>query len=479
MLSKWSGQPSCIAARISFVLLIGGSISAGLGCAQANDGATSSGSRRDVNLAGYNVVFILADTLRADHLGAWGYARDTSPFLDRYTRSSLQFRRARSQASCTFPSVNSILTSRNTFEFIDPETRPGIPAETPTIADVLSANGYATAAISASPIVRTTPGPFNPKGGFGSGFDTFDESCTWATSDCVTPLAVERLDTLDEPFFLYLHYMDPHGPYRARAEHRGQFAKPYHGPNEFIALGDPNPIEQAVREGRADQLLEEGDIEHLIDLYDQDIASFDTGLNELFSALEAKFSLTKTIVVLVADHGEAFYEHKTIKHCHTVFDEETWVPLIFHLPGETMPAVFDQPVQNLDVVPTLYDYLGIATKDMELEGRTLRPLIAGASDGDDLAFSAYGRFRSVNDHRYKLIFDVGGPGGIENWALYDLEQDPQESTNVLSQNRAVFRRLHDELSTWMDRVEPGASTGSRLDKAREIEEELRKLGYLG
>jgi len=157
-----------------------------------------------------NVIFIMVDTLRADHTSVHGYHRSTTPFLEQLAERSVVFERARAQAGCTFPSVNSILTSRYPFDFYrDGFTDMGIPEEIPSLAEILRGHGYATAAVSASPIVRATPCEFNPSAGFGRGFDVFDESCLWGSAKCVNQKPLEVLTTIEGPFFLYLHYMDP------------------------------------------------------------------------------------------------------------------------------------------------------------------------------------------------------------------------------------------------------------------------------
>ncbi|MGH9361061.1 MAG: sulfatase-like hydrolase/transferase, partial [Thermoanaerobaculia bacterium] len=168
-----------------------------------------------------NVVLVLVDTLRADHLGVYGYRRPTSPALDAFAREAVVFTDARSQAGCTFPSVNSLLTSQLPERFLgQPEGRIGIPDGIPTLPEILRARGWATAAVSASAVVRRRPIRHNPHGGFGRGFDLFLEECAWKSAACVNERALAALDTLPRPFFLYLHYLEPHAPYRPPRFHQ-------------------------------------------------------------------------------------------------------------------------------------------------------------------------------------------------------------------------------------------------------------------
>lgn len=439
-----------------------------------------------------NVIFILVDTLRADHLGAYGYARDTSPNLDAFARGSVFFRDARSQASCTFPSVNSILTSRYPAAFLgQPNQAMGIPENVPSLAEILRQRGYRTVAISTSAVVRNTPSRHNPTGGFGRGFDVFLEDCEWRPAVCVNRQAFRELrrdagggdadggdaDGGDgRPLFLYIHYLDPHGPYRPPQDHQRRFAT-RQPEKAFIRNGNPNPIGDMLYKGAPDPGATPADLEHLKDLYDDEIAYLDGHLLRLFRHLEEGGWLDDSIVVFASDHGEEFLEHGHIKHCRTVFDTLVKVPLFFRIPGVEASAV-EHPVQNLDIVPTLLDYLGIPAAGLPLEGRSLRPLIeTGKAEGpakNPFQYSLAGPYRSVADGRFKLIQDLGG----EAFWLFDLKRDPGETRDVLAAERRTFHRLRDALGGWLAQTEGQGRADESLRKAREAEEKLRSLGYL-
>lgn len=423
----------------------------------------------------FNVVLVLVDTLRADHLQSYGYERETSPFFDQLAGRWIQLKNVRSQASCTFPSVNSLLTSKNVFRFFDEATRPGIPPDTPSLAEILGAHGYATAAVSASPIVRKTPSKHNPRGGFGRGFDIFDEKCQWYQSSCVSTRAGKTLAQLQEPFFLYLHYMDPHDPYIAMKEVRGKFAGEYKGEHPYIAEGDPNPIDALVRQGKAKETITREDLDYLRDLYDEEISAFDFGLKMLLDILETNRLMERTILVITSDHGESFLEHGTIKHCFTVYDTETRVPMLFYLPRVQMPIRRTTWVQNLDVVPTILDYLGIDGSPYGLEGESLRGVIEGGEDPERRAYSSMASQRSVNDERYKVLYDIAN----ESYRLFDLVADPGETRDLAGEEPRTLNRLQHQLHAWERTVEKDADSEERLRKAQEIENELRNLGYLG
>ncbi len=430
-----------------------------------------------------NVIFILVDTLRADHLGAYGSARDTSPNLDAFARGSVFFRDARSQASCTFPSVNSILTSRAPAAFLgQPNQAMGIPEQVPSLAEILRQRGYHTAAVSASAVVRNTPSQHNPGGGFGRGFEVFQEDCVWKAAACVNRQVLggqmlgkhrSEADGGDNPpLFLYIHYIDPHGPYNPPRDYQRRFAKGDPG-KSFIRNGNPNPIGDMLYKGGLDPGVTPADLQHLRDLYDDEISYLDGQLLHLFRLLEEGGWLDDSIVVLAADHGEEFLEHGHIKHCRTVFVSSVKVPLFFRIPGVASRAL-EHPVQNLDIVTTLLDYLGVPTAGLTLEGKSLRPLIETGRAGDPYQYSLSGAYRSVADGRFKLIQDLGGDG----FWLFDLKRDPGETKDVLAAERRTFHRLRETLGGWLARTEGQDRADESLRKAREAEQKLRSLGYL-
>ena len=428
-----------------------------------------------------NVIFILVDTLRADHLGAYGYSRPTSPALDAFARESVLFQNARSQAACTFPSVNSLLTSRYPPVFLgQPGQALGIPASVPSLAEVLQARGYTTVAVSASAVVRNTPSRHNPGGGFGRGFDLFLEDCLWKSASCVNRQAfghLQRRGGGDKPLFLYLHYLDPHGPYAPPSTYKRQFAGGGEPERAFIRNGNPNPIGDWLYKQAPDPAVTPRELQHLVDLYDDEIAFWDAEFARLLARIEEAGLLEDSILVIASDHGEEFLEHGHIKHCRNLFDTTVRTPLILRIPG-VEPKQVAAAVENLDIVPTLLDYLGIETVGLTLEGRSLRPLIEGGEEPEPAAerrqYATQGPWRGVSDGRYKLIHDLANGG----FALYDLSADPGETRDVLRDQRRTFHRLRQDLTAWLGRAEGEWAASESVRKAQEAEKKLRSLGYL-
>jgi len=404
-----------------------------------------------------NVIFVLVDTVRADHTSFHGYERPTTPFLEELATESIVFERARSQAGCTYPSVNSFLTSRYPFDFYrrGPDDM-GIPEAYPSMAEILKRNGYTTIAVSASPIVRSTPSKHNPSAGFG----------------CVNRRALELLDGLQEPFFLYLHYMDPHDFYQAPSSYR-KFAEEYEG-FDFIADGNPNPIGEMLYDNGPTINYSEADIQYLVDLYDDEILYFDIVFGKLVGALRNSGVLDRSMLVVTSDHGEEFLEHGHVKHCRGVWNTLTHVPLLLRLPGSTEPKRVDSSVQLVDLLPTVLDYLDLAAEEIEMEGNTMRPLIEGSPTTSRFSFSDQSKYRGVDDGRFHLILD-----GIEtSITLFDTHTDPLELQDIYSEGHPGLETLALELDKWLDRTGQRVRFDLALAAAKAQEDQLRALGYL-
>ena len=419
----------------------------------------------------WNVVLLLVDTLRADHLGVYGYERDTSPALDAFAAASVVFADHRSQAPCTYPSVNSILTSRAPQRFTGRESGGfTIPAELPSLPRILQARGYATLAVSASPIVRATPTDLNRFGGFAGGFDLFLERCLSRRAACVNRDAFTYLPLLRQPFFLYLHYMDPHAPYQQPDFYEKRFFRGARG-KKWVRAGDPYPIERLVEDGARDR-IDPADLSALIDLYDDSIGFFDQQFALLLEALAEQDALENTLIAVIADHGESFLEHDKILHCRTLYEPEIRVPWLMQVPGVAGPVQVQGPTANLDVVPTILDLLGADVSGYGFDGRSHRRIIEGGGGRqvDGTVFADWGTLGSATDGRFKLIADRKA----QTAALYDLATDPAEQRDLAAERTGDVRRLASELEAW----QRAATQDGAEEEGESVEDQLKALGYL-
>jgi len=439
---------------------------AAIGCGAANEPIAKGPEVQ-------NVIIVLVDTLRADHMSTYGHHRETTPFIDQFASGAVVFEHARSQAACTFPSVNSLMTSRYTDVFArQGKGHFGIPEAYPTIAEILDGHGYHTVAVSASPIVRDTPSTLNPNGGFGRGFDRFIEGCVWKHGACVNRKIFQVLKRLEEPFFLYLHYMEPHAYYQPHPKYEKKFAGPYDG-FDFIEQGNPKPISKMLYADGPKVEITDRDIQHLVDLYDDEIRYFDDVFRRLLGRLEALGQLDETIVVLASDHGEEFLEHGHIGHCRGIWDTLTRVPLVLRIPGVDGRRL-DAAVENLDIVPTILDYLGVDDEGIGLEGKSLRPLIEGREESTLFAFAKQTEYRSADDGRFHLILDTNK----NHFTLFDVRVDPLEQHDLYDPSHPGLDPLGAALDGWIKETGRRVSLRDSVAADKAKEEELRALGYL-
>ena len=462
-----------LALAAALVLALGGS-----GCRAPSD--SPSDAKQDAEPASTpitvadgrppNVLFVLVDTLRADRLSLYGYSRPTSPRLEQFARErGVVFRSAWSNAGCTYPSVNSLFTGlwpqRVLEEF--PKIGMAIPAALPTMAEMFAGSGYATAAVSASEVVRKTPGKLNPDGGFDRGFSSFDERCGGRWAGCVNQRAIDKLDQLTEPFFLYLHYLDPHASYSPpqgapRAYSRATRA----AASPWARKGFARTIERVLL-APGGPGIEPDDARHLSDLYDDEVAYFDSRFGALIAELERRALFERTIVVFAADHGEELLDHGHWGHCADLaYQTVVGTPLVIAAPGFA-PGARDAPVSNVDLLPTLAELAGLPIDRARLDGRSLAPLLRGRPDsGDDrMVFAAEGSARVAVAGDLMLRLNLRD-GGIELDArLGELVRDEAAETRL---RRALFE--------WIRRVDRGNSESVR--RADEVREQLTALGYL-
>lgn len=444
-------------------------------------------------------MLVVVDTLRADRLGVLGQPRDLTPELDRLAARSAVFTQARAQAPCTFPSVNSLLTSRSPWAFSGrPLGHLGIPEEFPTLPQELRRAGYRTAAVSASPVVRRRPGSLNREGGFGRGFDLFLEGCAWQEAGCVGRRAADVVKVLPEPFFLYLHLLDPHDPYAApRHPARRRLTSGAAPADPAVAAGDPRPAAERLRR-TGDAGLDPAELAWLRDRYDEEVAWTDRRLGQILELLEEHGLLERSLLVVTADHGESFLEHGQLRHCRSLHDEEIHVPLLVRLPGSDLDASLrarrvEAPVALLDVAPTLLDYAGGGVDRRRqgagrgrvpgMEGLSLRPWLDGTADEATptppvLASAGTGRALVVG--RWKLIHELDEGAAGTRSRLYDLAADPREESDLAAARPEVVARLRSELDRRLAATEGEGldATARRLQRSRETVRSLRALGYL-
>jgi arylsulfatase A-like enzyme len=425
-----------------------------------------------------NIVLVSIDSLRADHLGCYGYDRDTSPAIDALATGGVLFERAIAQSPWTLPSHASLLTSLYARAHGANAARFQVPATVPTLATALAAAGYATHAVVSGPFMQA-------RFGMARGFDTYDDSLAQGehresheavTSPALHTRAVALLETATRPFFLFLHYWDVHYDYVPPPPYDTKFDPGYVGtlsPHRF--MGNPD-----IHAG-----MDRRELRHLVALYDGEIAWVDEHIGRLLEALRRLGIDDQTILVLVADHGDEFFEHGEKGHQHSLYQELLHVPLVLRLPGGPRGRRIAERVELIDVMPTLLEAAGVPTPP-GLHGRSLLPLVRGEAWSTRPVFAETSKVRktrqdrrktkawSVHDGRYKLIRYAAERYPAE---LYDLERDPREQHNVIATAPERATELWAAHEAWQRRV-PLASGAAHERLDGKLRERLEALGYL-
>ena len=367
----------------------------------------------------YNIILIVMDTVRADHMGAYGYHLPTSPNMDRLAEKGRLFKQARSQGPNTGVSLPSLFTGKY-FSEIARHRRKVVYMDdsNTTMAEIFKAGGYHTWAISSF-------GYFREIFGYGQGFDEFDTRIMrlrqdvyhTKTSDLVTQFALEKIDRWESeatrPFLLVAHYADPHVTY---VDHD---------------YGD------TFNKG-------------ILPRYDEEIRFVDDHVGRLIEGLETRHLMDDTIIVIVSDHGEglvAYKDHGHRYHGQHVYDNLVRTPLIMWVPGG-QPGVTETPVGNLDVLPTLMELTGVTTSS-RLSGVSLVPFLQDEVFRRGPVFTEKGYPRdkikfAMVDWPYKLHWRPAH----NRWELYDLNIDPGEKHDLTRKRPKVLRKLRKRFKIW-------------------------------
>jgi arylsulfatase A-like enzyme len=426
-----------------------------------------------------NLILVTLDTVRADHLGCYGRPGNPSPTIDRLAREGVKFDMAISQAAVTPVSHASILSGRNPqghgLRVIHAKTGYRLPDSVPTLATILQASGWNTAAFLSSFTV-------SEHFGLQRGFDVFNTGISTAPSrlmvskgedfwgwdlgsnqrraDATADKALEWLQGVQEPYFLWMHYWDPHD----------------------IRILPPNDV--------MDRFPPSGDgtEQKKIAIYDSEIYFVDFQLQRLFAALEALGQADSTMVVLTADHGQGLGEHDWWFH-RLLYQEQIHIPLIVKIPGGPTGVTVKELVRSIDIFPTVLQTLGLAVPPgidgedlLELvgeEARAPRHAYADALNLYDLNSRMVQRRRpnddllySVIEYPWKLIYRSRRPDESE---LYDLESDPDEAVNLYASETDQANRLVEVLREFGGFVEQPFGDGEGDPEALE---RLRALGYV-
>ncbi len=414
-----------------------------------------------------NVVLICIDTLRADRLGCYGFSRRTSPHIDRVAEQGVVFEKCISPSIPTHPGHTNMLTGRDVFSHqivCQGSARVELDEEIPTLAQLLQQAGYFTAAAD------------NLGRWFNRGYELYqgyswerDTSGPWRKAEAVNKAAFEVLEEAigrRQPFFLFLHYWDPHTPYLAPPPFNRMFYSRSRNEKDpsIHALDQMWAGYDAFRFYFANWLGGMGavtDPEYVNALYDAEIAYCDSCLAELLTRLDEAGKAEDTLLILTSDHGEELDEHQMWWDHHGMYETNLHVPLIMRCPSRLPTGRRVKGTVTLtDIVPTVLELLGHheLLAGHELEGRSMLPAIAKRRRRElhpqlYITECTWMKKRGLRTRRHKLIqrLTESDMHGRPEFELYDLQADPQEQHNLAEQQPGLRDRMLRQLETIRDR----------------------------
>jgi arylsulfatase A-like enzyme len=437
-----------------------------------------------------NVLLVSLDSLRADHVHCYGYERETSPTMDRLAAEGIRFANAISTSSWTLPTHLTMFTSRY-------QTAHGVTVDTltlnpaiPTLGEIMKAGGYSTAGFISGPYVA---GHYGYKRGMDTyvdlsqGYDHRAEARATIASPAINDHAMEWLAAhKDEPFFLFLHYFDIHYDFIPPPPYDSMFDPDYTGSMDgtrFIERKDVHPR------------MDPRDLEHIKALYDGEIRFTDEHVGRILDRLRDYGLLDNTLVILVSDHGDEFFEHGNKGHHRTVYDEVLRIPFLIRLPdGASAGTVVEEQASLVDVMPTILGYVGLAGP-AGMEGRNLIDIAGGADADRDAIYAEFYDKRGFNlqvarrtpttkviQHFNRITHPSSDP--VE---LYDVARDPNENDDLHGSEPERERAELDLLGAWLDErwkvwrefQDLGGSEAGGVEIDDELAERLRQLGYAG
>lgn len=410
--------------------------------------------------AARSVLVVMLDTLRADHLSGYGYGRATSPVLDRFAEDNIKFSYAVTAAPWTPPSVASMFTGvyPATHGWMPPNRRDDVrqmavklDSKLTTLAELFQQQGFSTAAVSPNPWITE-------EFGYQQGFDSFTYSARAPAEEIVRigTAKIDELAAVGKPFFVYLHFLDPHDPYTPPGEYKSAFTGE--------VPGRQYPPKELQR----------------INLYDGEIRYLDDQLGRLFAALRERGLYDDLTIIVVGDHGEQFMEHGQHGHGHQLYNEEVHVPLLLKSPKAGVSRTVDATASTVDIFPTA----------LRAAGLEVPAAIPGVSLLDNEALEEReGVFTEIEkDFRQKafttpdglkLIRQTNEDSSETVLGVFDFRRDPKEAAPV--SDGEVVATLNGELSQAYRYALSGRIEGSETAKAQMKDstvEQLKTLGYL-
>jgi len=408
-----------------------------------------------------NVLLIVCDTLRADHVGCYGYFRETTPNIDRVAAEGVLLEDFYNSGAPTGPGFTCIYTGLHSIHhrfylFLPPNIRP-IDDTIFTLPEIMRARGYTTAALD-----NLINFPAHSKH-FVRGYEFYINASpgAFASPPVITAEQVNRRllpwirDHSDERFFLFVHYWDPHLPYNQPKEYQNLFHHERGSLSDLEVREAPAGYKYVPGWGRVDE-INEGGADRSIDLYDGEVAYMDHAIGETLDVLEEAGILEETLIIVTSDHGEQLGQHGAWGH-NALHDSVTHIPLILRYPKRLPRGRRVRGFgQHIDLLPTILDLTGGPPRLPNIDGRSLTPLLMGKPLRERVFMEHVGLQRAVRTEEWKFIEYVRGkaaPGRSMTperpVQLYNVRDDPMEAINLAEKEKKQRRVLQEALDGWV------------------------------
>lgn len=431
----------------------------------------------------YNIILILFDSIRADHLSCYGYKRKISPAIDKLANEGVLFEQAISQSTWSLPSQCSILTSKYVPSHGVDDIYKRLSDSELTLGEILKIYGYETAAFTGGFWLSSV---FNS----GQGFDLYSDNLTFGKMQETVPLALDWLkNNKDKRFFLLLQGFDGHSPFNLSKEYEEKFVDPaYNGIFKTLTLdhniGDRLTADEFYLDYSYEKRVKvaKKDIQYIIDNYDGSIAWADKSIGDFLQKIDGLGLKDNTIVILTSYHGTPLFEHGIIlrRQHGGVTDGTIRVPLIIRLPqfGSAGKRVASQ-VQLIDIMPTVLDFVDIPGNH-QVQGKSLLPLLENKSmlNFDEYAYANGYKEVAVRTNTWKLIKRCKS-AKEESFELYNLKNDPAEMRNLISRKKNIAESFKIKLNEWLRLTRVNTQKINLVPNYEidEIKEEMKKAGY--
>jgi arylsulfatase A-like enzyme len=425
------------------------------------------------------IILISLDTLRADHLGTYGYHRNTSPTIDAFAEGSITFENAVVQSPWTLPSHMSIMTSLYpSFHGVVDISTSSQGEKCIKLAELLHEGGYQTAAF-------VDGGFVSGHWGFHPGFDVYDDQGGGIAQ--ILPRAKRWLHKHKAaPFFLFLHCYDIHTPYNPPPPYNSMF-------HDFDYTGNLVPSNITLSAANRNKLrVSDQDLRHFIALYDGCIRYTDEKIGEFLSYLEDVRLADKTLIIITSDHGEEFKEHDGFFHKQLYYRPNLHVPLIMRVPNYPVKQVrIQELVQSIDLLPTILEITGLPPHE-QAQGKSLLPVIRRHTNFVSTFFlrllhrfekdgevslaeykPSYEQWSIISDSGYQLIYDTDS--GRQQ--LFDINDDPLAQNNIVKEHNDITQQLLSQLQKVYN-TKPNQIVSEKIDLDDTTREQLRALGYI-